>query len=106
MAATVALRSSTSWSVYQPAGLTYQASRPSSDRRYVFDSGGRPNRTRGSPLMSTTGPEKPSSPRVAAALPPAMPLPMITNGVLVDRLAPPYHFPPPPPRGDPPPPRS
>src|SRR5215467_2283956 len=102
MAATVALRSSTSWSAYQPAGLTYQASRPSSDRRYVFDSGGRPNGTRGSRLMSTTGPEKPSSRRVAAALPPAMPLPMITIGLLVDRLATRYILPPAPPRDDPP----
>ena len=30
--------------------------------------------------MSTTGPGKPSSRSVAAALPPAMPLPMITIG--------------------------
>jgi len=77
-AATLALRTSTPCSAYQPAGLTYQPSRSSSDRRYVLDSGGRPNGTPGSRLTITTGPAKPSSRRVAAALPPASPLPTIT----------------------------
>src|SRR5215468_3654928 len=94
MAATVApLRSSTSWSAYQPAGLTYQELSSSSDRRYVFDSGGRPNGTPGSGLMSTTGPGKPSSRSVAAALPPARPSPMITIGFLVGRPATRYILP-------------
>src|SRR5690348_10966946 len=63
MPATLALRRSTSCSAYQPAGLTYQPSRSSSDRRYVLDSGGRPNGTPGSRLTITTRPAKPSSPQ-------------------------------------------
>src|SRR5262249_10996508 len=102
MAATVALRSSTSWSAYQPAGLTYQASRPSSDRRYVFDSGGRPNGARGFRLMSTTRPGEPSFRRGGAAVPPSLPLPLVPIRVLVDRLATRYILPPAPLRDDPP----
>jgi hypothetical protein len=55
------VRSSTSCASYQSAGLTYQPSRSSSDRRYVLDSGGRPNGIPGSRPMTTTGPRKPSS---------------------------------------------
>src|ERR1700750_3174614 len=72
---------STPCSAYQPAGLTYQPSRSSSDRRYVLDSGGRPNGTPGSGPTITTGPAKPLSRRVAAALPPAKPPPAITTGL-------------------------
>src|SRR6476646_11241275 len=72
---------STPCSAYQPAGLTYQPSRSSADRRYVLDSGGRPNGTPGSGPTITTGPAKPSSRRVAAALPPAKPPPTITIGL-------------------------
>jgi hypothetical protein len=50
-------------------------------RRYVLDSGGRPNGTPGSGPTITTGPVKPSSRRVAAALPPAKPPPTITIGL-------------------------
>jgi hypothetical protein len=67
-------------SSYQPAGLTYQASSASSERRYVFDSGGRPNGTPDSRPISTTLPVKPSSRSVAAAFPPARPAPTTTSG--------------------------
>src|SRR5712692_3487846 len=78
--APVSVRSSTSWAAYQSAGLTYQSLRSSSDRRYVLDSGGRPNGIPGSWLMITTRPPKPSSRKVAAAVPPALPPPTITIG--------------------------
>src|SRR5215831_3963369 len=82
MAVTVeSARSSTSCAAYQSAGLTYQPERSSSDRRYVLDSGGRPNGIPGSALMITIGPPKPSSWRVAAAVPPASPPPTITIGL-------------------------
>src|SRR6266496_1999227 len=74
-------RRSISCSSYQPAGLTYQLSRSSSDRRYVLESGGRPKGTPGSRLMITTRPRKPSSRRATAALPPATPPPTITIGL-------------------------
>jgi hypothetical protein len=44
--------------------------------------------------MSTTGPGKPSSRRVAAALPPAMPPPTITIGFPLVRFATQYILPP------------
>src|SRR5215468_3974963 len=75
-------RSSTSCAPYQSPGSVYQPSRFSSDRRYVLDSGGRPNGRPGSALMITTGPPKPSSRKVAAAVPPALPPPMITIGLV------------------------
>ena len=52
-------RRSTSCSSYQAAGLTYQPSRSSSERMYVFDSGGRPKGIPGSRPMITTSPSKP-----------------------------------------------
>src|SRR5215475_4625290 len=74
------VRISTSCSAYHPAGLTYQPSSSSSERRYVFDSGGRPNGTPGSGLMITMGPRKSPSRNATAALPPVRPLPTITIG--------------------------
>src|SRR5213078_2550561 len=58
---------------------TYHPVRSSSERRYVFERGGRPKGTPGSRPMSTIRPLKPSSRSVTAALPPASPLPTITN---------------------------
>ena len=64
-----------------------------------MDSGGRPKGTPGSRLMSTTGPGKPSSRTVAAALPPARPPPTITIGFRLVRSAMRYILPPEPRRG-------
>src|SRR5262249_61725682 len=74
-AATSASSLSTSSSSYQSAGRTNQPSSSSSDRRYVFDRGGRPNGTVGSRLVRTTPPRYPSSLRVPARVPPALPPP-------------------------------
>src|SRR5689334_18764436 len=70
---------STSCSSYQSGGLTYQSASASSDRRYPFDSGGRPNGTPGSRPTITNGPANPCSRRVTAAFPPASPPPTIKN---------------------------
>src|SRR5256714_9441195 len=73
------VRSSMSCSPYQSAGLTYQALRSFSPRRYVLDSGGRPKGMPGSAPRSTMRPRHPSSRRVMAALPPASPAPTMTT---------------------------
>src|SRR5262249_31270123 len=73
------VRSSMSCSPYQSAGLTYQAARSSSPRRYVLDSGGRPKGMPGSAPRSTMRPRHPSSRRVTAAWPPASPAPTMTT---------------------------
>src|SRR4029077_5459874 len=76
------MRSTLFWS-YQLGGFTDHAVQSSSPRRYVFESGGRPNGTAASSPTSTTRSRYPSPPSVTARCQPPMPLPIITVPELV-----------------------